>query len=301
MLKLKKILLFCLFSFCFSCLKAQSWVYHPFPTDSAIWSNSFGILEYPPGWPSVTWPPPHYNWYPPYHYFLSNADTTIGAVIYSKLEIYSGPYQGAMRNDSGKVYFIPTDSVNELLVYDFTVVTGDTVQVWIKQGGFNDFGPVTYNVGNIDSVLVNGIYRKRIWLPVGFWIEGIGSTTGLFVENYPNVSDYAVELSCMSERDTTIYPSYSLGPCSFTVGVNVLSKSNDLLVYPNPTSGSVKVTSDNTLNSLIIADIFGNDVWHSKISSNSFEIDLNGIPAGIYFVRLSDSKGNSLMRKIIKQ
>jgi len=275
-------------------------VYHPFPTDSAIWVNRLGHYN-PPGIFD-----PYYvitiDYYDPYTYYCMNSsDTTIGSFVYSKLDSCGGPYQGALRDDNGKIYFIPADSVNELLVYDFTLNNGDPVSTYYKTSN-NSFTEYTTVVGPVDSVLINGSYRKRMQIEAAYWVEGIGNTSGLFRESWPNVSNYVIDLVCMSENNTALYPSASGGACSFSLGIEETKPGLSGTIYPNPSAGNYQISVPGVSEySVEITDVLGKTVFHSKIKNNVAELDLSDKQNGIYFVRISDSKGNSVTKKILKQ
>lgn len=75
-------------------------------------------------------------------YFIEG-DTTINAIKYCKLfltnenENITHAYQGAVREsvDGKQVYYVPNESSNEYLLYDFNVQQGDVVYVYT---GFSD-------------------------------------------------------------------------------------------------------------------------------------------------------------------
>lgn len=278
---------------------AQAWVYHPFPTDSATWSNRVGLVDpgSPPGCCSTT-----VAWASPVYYCMSNTDTMIGAFTYSKLNYCGGAYKGALRDAGRKIYFIPADSVNELLIYDFTVTAGSTVSTYCTPGGNGPYWiESTYTVGPVDSVQIAGSYRKRINMGYGYWIEGIGNTMGLFFENWPNVSMYTSELMCMSEGNTTLYPSYSIGPCSLSVGVKEEEEPDHTLIYPNPGMGKFQISSNKKIITIEVSDMLGRIIYRSEVNGIFSEIDLSAFPANIYFVKLTDAKKSYAVKKIVKE
>ena len=64
---------------------------------------------------------------------------------------------GLLRVENEKVFFIPKDSIEEILLYDFSLEAGDTFQLadnWFL------FSPDYLVVNSIDSILImNGDYR----------------------------------------------------------------------------------------------------------------------------------------------
>ncbi len=75
---------------------------------------------------------------------------------------------------------------------------------------------------------------------------------------------------------------------------------NDIKVLPNPNSGAFTVTlpENNTFNALQVVDITGRIIYSASVSSNTIDIKLNGVKAGVYFVELSDENTN-LSKKIV--
>src|SRR6476646_1832960 len=174
-----------LFTMCAS--KAQSWVYHPFPSDSATWMQehvgSDGTSYF-------------------YRTYLLG-DTTISSVTYHKIYMtgntgyinsvggYSpGPFSaidfiGGLREDipNKKVYFYRANQGTETLLYNFNLNTGDVAFIDSVYSPYD-----TVMVTGIDSVIIGGVQHRSLVLtnistgPVqaANWIEGVGSDAGLF-------------------------------------------------------------------------------------------------------------------------
>ena len=75
----KNLLVGLLFSLSFCQLSAQAWVYHPFPTDSAIWTNANGWWNV-----NTTSSPPTATliMLAPTRYCMTASDTIIGTDTY---------------------------------------------------------------------------------------------------------------------------------------------------------------------------------------------------------------------------
>ena len=83
--------------------------------------------------------------------------------------------------------------------------------------------------------------------------------------------------------------------------IDVWTNNNPLTVYPNPTSGKVKLIFNripNQKTNLLITDLSGKNIIKHQIRDKEVWIDLSGNPKGIYLFRTSDS---SAMGKIILQ
>jgi len=122
------------------------------------------------------------------------------------------------------------------------------------------------------------------------------------MENWPNVSNYTVELICMSEGLSTLYPSYSIGPCNLAAGIIDAEAAEEIAAYPNPTYGLLRITTTESISRVEVTDILGNLlISKNDVRNNSCELDLSALAADIYFVRLADAKGNYTVKKIVKQ
>jgi len=310
---MKKLLLSLLLLWQFNCeLKAQSSVYKPFPADSAIWYEDAA------------------NNTPTYTRTLTKmlGDTIINNQTYNKLYkagFQSGQqsmpssvptnysYFGAIREDvpAKKIYFIsPTLSTNnEVLVYDFSAAIGDTIF-------FDPFhSQAFYLVTSTDSVLVGNKFHKRfsVQSPVisldtpGKIIEGVGSDAGLF-EMITFTVNSTSNLMCFSiGNNQRLYPmNTSLYYCPFSITIGISDLINDkisLNIMPNPTSEMVtlQVNCDG-LYIFRIQNELGQIVYSNQKSAfSNTSFDFSDYKSGIYFITISDDKGNSATKKIIKQ
>ena len=171
---MKKYLLQSLFFFI---LISGSKAYIPFPTQLAQWNCSYWE-----GWYNS---PSDMGTESDKFSYVTDGDTIFNSVTYTKILLsdwhdtywilpvsgvyqnsyFTGPsYIGCYRNDSlnQRVLFLPRDSMNEKLLYDFSLNVGDTLRDWwhVIQGLYTSVNVVD----SIDSVLIDGLYRKRLFL-----------------------------------------------------------------------------------------------------------------------------------------
>ena len=119
--------------------------------------------------------------------YAIHGDTTINEVDYKKLCLESGDTInptvksiGGIREENKKIFYhgwtiLSSTNDKEYLLYDFTKQTGDTIK-HNPQGWFYSV------ILDIDSILIDGTYRKRyevdnVWFYQNpdYIIEGIGS------------------------------------------------------------------------------------------------------------------------------
>ncbi len=78
--------------------------------------------------------------------------------------------------------------------------------------------------------------------------------------------------------------------------VNEIKENSSIQIFPNPTSNSISIQTDNSLQfkSVEIKDVLGKTI----LSSNQTTIDLSKFDAGIYFVEVTTDKGKYVKRII---
>ena len=138
------------------------------------------------------------------YYYAAVREDTIGAKIYGLFPCSDSSW----------------DDCSEKLLADFDVKTGD--EVMVRSAWFASQLPAF--VESIDSIEINGEYRKRINLrgegsafsyPPDVWVEGMGSVVyGLFFPNPEHVADAGDPpvFLCLHENDKLIYqnPDYEV-------------------------------------------------------------------------------------------
>jgi len=210
--------------------------YHPFPDSNAIWSEVFTN-----GQPLEI---------DTYQYGIKG-DTLINEKWYKKIyllndttyPLHTGQFCGAIREDDQKRIFVvecsctyPGADENEVLLYDFSKTTGDTVYVGVE--GVGPWG-MPLVIDQIDSVLINDEYRKTFHFDgyPYFWIEGIGSTRGLFSPITWQPTGYQEwDLICFNENNEVLYLNPDFSSCfPIITGIEKHeSKPGEVSIHPNP-------------------------------------------------------------------
>jgi hypothetical protein len=317
---MKKLFLFFFVLWQFNAAFAQTNVYHPFPSDSAIWNVSY----------QDTW-----NYACREYSYSTAGDTIINSITYHKIQQqgqaflmkkdYLDPfptctyqiignfnnYIGAIREDVAqkKVYIFRNTDSAEVLLYDFNLNVGDTIKGYFSEQYYDGI-----IVSAIDSTLIGAQYRKT-WIidPYCGWgtgdkryspqiIEGIGCTYGLL--ELPCIEENTRKhLTCFSHRNQTLYPTYdATSACTLLTSINEKEGIENILsIFPNPSSGKFQLTLSNSKSGTIeVMDVLGNKILRSEIKNETTEVDLSDHQSGIYFVRITDPKGNFAVKKIVK-
>jgi hypothetical protein len=108
--------------------------------------------------------------------------------------------------------------------------------------------------------------------------------------------DYAVIITDVNNCSDT-------SQCVTTNDVSITNyDKNDFIVYPNPTSNTIYIESNETtaLSSVSILDSKGAVIKSSQLKSTITSIDLSDVENGIYFVQIN-SDDNTIVRKVVVQ
>ena len=150
-------------------------------------------------------------------HFALTTDTTINARHYIKLESTEGKYtlyEGALREENKKVYFVPVGSNNEYLLYAFDAQKGDQLSnIW--GGGReeickNSFNAVVTDISDdtprIFTLTLNTSEEEHYQIQ---WLEGIGFMDGpRGSQNICDIADYGVfRLLCAYKEGVQVYTS----------------------------------------------------------------------------------------------
>lgn len=97
-------------------------------------------------------------------------------------------------------------------------------------------------------------------------------------------------------------PNYPLcvGQTDFTWDVEGNEAKAFADVYPNPTTGVVTVAGTN-LKQAEVLNILGQRVATVQGQGETLQIDIANLPAGIYFVNITDEEERKCVRKVVKE
>jgi hypothetical protein len=296
--------------------RSQSYIYHPFPEDTATWvvdnvSNTCtGINSY------------CYS-----DVFKMKGDTLINGISYNKIywqqvkfyyinfppnqvvgRTYLTPeiYWAGLRQDiPNKKVFITSSTNSDTLLYDFNLQLGDTLPQTYLQNGW----PQPSIVTQIDSILIGIQYHKSFLL--NFWtaepftktlIEGVGS--GGRLNSVYSFFESGPKTVCFNNNQ--IATPCIWGSCSLysnVISVNEIDPISKYKISPNPfSSQTVLETASQFHNAtLTIYDSFGQTKkMTNNLSGQKITLNRDNLPSGLYFIRLTqDSKTLAVIKIII--
>jgi len=275
-----------------------------FPMENAVWEGeSIGF-----GGPTLPF------------YTVTCGDTLINNETYVKLyilrldsmgNIISKEYKGASKTGADQVMYIPRLSQTPQLLYDFSLETGQSIDLETP------FGTFTLTVAGNSLMTDNaGISRRVITFEpnptVEIWIEGIGSNRGVLDRGRPQMIDFETYMNCFKYEDILIWSNESNMPeCSFsytemsgTTSIQDFSKYEkvELSFSPNPMLEEtvVQISDLDLLESseIRVYNFQGQLIQKiMELNEEKFSFFRKDLNAGMYVFELFDTKTTFALRK----
>ena len=125
----------------------------------------------------------------------------------------------------------------------------------------------------------------------GFYNYGTGSAS------FINANTNETLLSVGSERFST----KTINFCVEGTTEGTIETAIAMSIFPNPTSGMLNVTSNEEITSIEIFNSVGTTVLSCNVAGNSSAIDMNNLPNGMYFVRVSTANGIETVKVVLER
>lgn len=85
-----------------------------------------------------------------------------------------------------------------------------------------------------------------------------------------------------------------------TTAINNRNQFNDFVLYPNPNNGTFTLKSEELINKIDVLNVLGAAVYQQEINAAIFQVQLNDLTKGIYFVKIYSNKGTGLQKIMLK-
>ncbi len=297
---MKKIYFLFLISFCAKTISAQT--YYPMLDSVNSWhyvSNWIGVRLQPTTQTALC----TYPLSPGMTAFeeFSTHDSIINSHTYKTIETSYGCIAGFIREDTAarKIYFQDNISSSEILLYDFSMLVGNTIAV----NFFNNFGYYTngtYTLDSITTVHVSAGWRRAFHLnnhtttgsPTLTWIESVGNLNDALYPYFENQNgsgwfnscpgiqhQFFQFMSCFDHLqkiyfDTCAFQtainfsnciqySDSCDYWNICGAVNELSSVSSMNIFPNPSNGKTTISIDVKQSDkfeIIVTDVSGKKI-----------------------------------------
>ena len=230
-----------------------------------------------------------------------SGDTIIGDVRYMKImgtlnDGYPHLFT-VLREEDGKVWKRHLNTSEETLLYDFTASVGDTLC-------FGEPG-ASFVLDSISMVQIGDVDRRKFWFGLEYdglgnpraketWVEGIGSDFGLLWSGYYGVYDGWHCLLCFHQYGELVWQNPEYNTCSYPYDAIEENKDSKISVYPTPAKDRVVIEG------IEVAEV---EVYNAlgqrvKMVQSTNEINVSGLPEGVYLLRVTDADGKVYTNKI---
>ena len=210
-----------------------------------------------------------------------------------------------------QAFAISAGSDTEYLLYDFSLNINEITTVHPISFPFYS-GPINISINQIDSVLIDGNYRKRFFIKgvdqdsnlPEYWIEGIGSTFGIFNSGLTGIvifDIYYPTLLCFEQEGNILFQNANFIDCyePYPIGINEYDLSDHIKVFPNPTSGKVSIRSEELIINCKIFSSYGQCIDNKNIKSQEYSLDMSDYQSGMYLFHFETTNG-ILLKKVFK-
>jgi hypothetical protein len=175
----------------------------------------------------------------------------------------------------------------------------------LTTAAINDVGPGTWGLvlQHSPQIASTGIISDT-----AAWTRVSGYYTALGGEQFITIGSFVTDSLTDTLNIGGSYPgSYyfiedvrvqKLLACDTTTAVHAIDISKNVSIYPNPVQSEVFISAKNiNLLTIVIVDILGRPLNNngSFVKNDSFRFDAEGLPMGIYFIKISDN--NSVITK----
>ena len=191
------------------------------------------------------------------------------------------------------LYFDFDANINDtLLLYNLIYNEIDTFLVFNKS-----------LIMTCDSIYRNSLRISNISHLFSFeiWIEGVGSTNGLYYGNklqYLNSIVTRLEASCYNNQLVYNGGDLEFNYCSFNIGINE-TEINSTKIYPNPASDYIYIENIKEKARIEIYNMSGIIQLTADANGDS-NINIRNLPDGLYLIKIQ-TDSNIAIKKLLKQ
>ena len=220
-------------------------------------------------------------------------------------------YEGLIREQDKKTYFIPANSETEYLIYDFSLEEGMTFEGYIS---LSSQETQLLEIKNSDMVEINGVLKKR--LQIGYysplwnddhildtWIEDIGSLGGILTPHFSALDGAIYTLLCYYQNNELMYKNPAYFECYYDKKEDIASVQTLTIggcgVFPNPVDDILNISYLN--NAILRIEIFDN--LGRKVYNQTYKdtINVSSFSKGLYLLKVYDINEQVSVFKIIKK
>ncbi|MFD0989059.1 T9SS type A sorting domain-containing protein [Mariniflexile jejuense] len=182
-------------------------------------------------------------------------------------------------------------------VYNGTPITSALNGGWFSvtpnqqpTGGSYDVTLNIQNSSNISTSLAEYIVIKRT-----------DNTAVWEVQGGYNLATLNASIVSIKNTNLTSFSDFAIGKGISDITLKTEDFiSRSIVLFPNPTSNSVTVTSNEKIKSIDVYNFLGKQIFKQSVGSTNLIINLSNYPSGIYFFKIQSENGKIVTNKVIK-
>ena len=92
----------------------------------------------------------------------------------------------------------------------------------------------------------------------------------------------------------------SCGQTTLKQGIDENKPQTFATIHPNPSTGFFTITGEN-IHQAEVLNMLGQQVLNVQGKGDELQINMAALPAGVYFVNITDEEGRKCVRKVVKE
>ena len=210
----------------------------------------------------------------------------IASTVATNLE-YTVQFENTGNDTAHNIYVMDTlsDNVDQHSLRIVAATNRMNVSKW--------YDPTYHNIFKFEFPGINLLDSSHHNQCDGMFIYTINTKPGL-----PDGSTIFAHAGIFFDDNPVVMTNYTenITGCLLKVA-NTSNPGNKVTLYPNPATNTLTISNTEPITTIHITDIVGQTVLQTQPNAASTKIDVSGLQAGIYFVKVNGSE----VRKFVKQ
>ncbi len=148
-----------------------------------------------------------------------------------------------------------------------------------------------------ESVNLSESSSDGFWSTSNYTVSGIASS-GVAEGLIPGMDTIVYTVSNSCGISSAIFPFVVRSYSQCHTGINIMSEGErTYTVYPDPACDELNVSSSSIIYHIAVSNVVGEIVYTSEFNANQIKLNIQYLPAGVYFLRINSSE----VKKFVKR